>query len=195
MPLKVEVDSILRGSTDKDSLVLIGMEELWLALQLLLEDVDGGNYLSLEVQAEDSVNFSEKNGGSLLRIFSVKCLNFEMEIHAHLLENIDVLQNYSVGAHKLIALAGSSLSFVHEKLVGLLLAHDQVFTADDGHVLFVLALLYSNNFVWLPSFCFQQLDIKFTNLLECVGVVQLDLVYLRHHESLHCLQLKPHGSF
>ena len=85
-------------------MLLIHLEELWLAIKWHLEIVDGFDAIILrfgEVKLQDPV-LLDKNERSVLSLPWRQC--FEVELHADLVEDWDVFDAESVNLLKLILL-------------------------------------------------------------------------------------------
>ena len=78
-----------------------------------------------------------------------------MELHRDLSEYWEIFNDDPFVKDELIVLEKvfSLLLFVNEKLILLLLIHDQVFSADNCQPLLIDRFLHSNNLIWFPSFC------------------------------------------
>ena len=122
------------GGCHEDALIIVELEELRLSFQWVLKFVKSGNLLGLEVESKDLVNLGKKN------LFSIGSSwnDSEMEIHRHLPEMFDILHDDSIDE---IAVTSITLPSVDEQLVGLLLIHDQVLSADNCQVFVALAAL------------------------------------------------------
>ena len=104
----------------------------------------------------------------------------------------DVLHDDSIDE---IAVTSITLPSVDEQLVGLLLIHDQVLSADNGQVFVALAALEGDDFVGLSSFGWKKLDFEFTAFKIVIGIINLNFVDLGNEELILTLDLKTLSTF
>ena len=103
-----------------------------------------------------------------------------MIIHAHSLEDWKVLYNDSVRLLKGVILIGSFtfLSLEDEKLILLLLRHDQILATDNGDPILVFGFLQSNDLIWLSCLSFKKCDWNLSALCKVLVVEHDNLINL-----------------
>ena len=159
-----------------------------MSFQWVLKFVKSGNLLGLEVESKDLVNLGKKN------LFSIGSSwnDSEMEIHRHLPEMFDVFHDDSIDE---IAVTSITLPSVDEQLVGLLLIHDQVLSANNCQVFVALAALEGDDFVGFSSFGWKKFDFEFTAFKIVIGIINLNFVDLGNEEFILTLDLKTLSTF
>lgn len=120
--LEIEIDTILRGGSDHNSLGIIHLEELWLSQKRVGELMESVDLLGVKVQSDDSISLHENEG------VQTRGRVLEVVLHAHFVENWDVFHNNSFV--ELVVLVSCLLK--HEQLVDLLLLHDKVLSRNNG---------------------------------------------------------------
>ena len=168
LPLEhVDVHSVLCRGDDHQILLIVHLEELRLAIQWHLEDVDGFDALLhrlCEVQLQYPVLLHKDECGV---VTLARLQGFEVKLNAHLVEDRDVFHTQPELLHELVfglaALSRSSLE--DEQLVWLLLLHDEVLSTNASDVLLVLGLSERNDLVRLPRLRLQESDWHLTDSL------------------------------
>lgn len=194
LSLHVDVNAVFGRGDDHQVLVLVHLEELRLPIERHLEVVDRFDALGLrlcEVKLQDPVLLHEDE---CCVLGLPRWQSFEVELHTDLVEDRDVFHSETVHLLKLV-LGLTSLGrppLENEKLVRLLLFHDEVFATDAGDVPIVTRLSESNDLIWLPRFRLQESDGHLTDSLVSLRVMNIDLVNVRHEECLHRWQVEAH---
>jgi hypothetical protein len=105
-----------------------------------------------EVHFKDTIDFGENNCVNYPAIIRLK-----MEIHANLLENLDIFKDNSIDLSVLI---NSTIwvwdSLEHEELIGLLLIHDKNLSCNDSQIVLILTLCHGDNLIWLSCVGLQE---------------------------------------
>ena len=184
----IDVDTVFLGSSHENTLVVVELEELWLSFQGDFELVESGDRLVGEVEGKDLVDLGEEN------LFPLRCTrnDSEVEVHRHLFEVLDVLENDPMDEVSILAIR---LSSIDEQLILLLLVHDQVLSTDDRQVFIGLAALKGDDLVWLSGLSWKKFDFKLSAFLVLVSVVNLNFVDLGNQELALALDLKTLGTF
>jgi hypothetical protein len=92
--------------------------------------------------------------------------SFEVELQTCLCEYWNIFDDDSLELLKSVSLALIFLFLKHKNLIKFLFLHDEIFTCEDGQVLFILTFLDGEYFIRFSLVGIQQSHIKFANLLE-----------------------------
>ena len=178
LSVEVQVDTILFSGDDEDGLILVHDELLRLRGQWLLIFENSPYDLCLEVELEYLVRLGEDDRVWILARLSL----LEEVLHGHLFEDGQIFDDDSLVENKLVVLYQRFCGFllVDEQLVLLLLAHDEVLTADDGDILLAGRLTKTDDLVGLARLRLQEGDWDFSTGGEVCVVHHDHLVDTRH---------------
>lgn len=186
---EVVVNTILLGRDNHGILVIIEKEEFRLSGDWL-EFGDVLDIACLKIEFQDAIFFSKYD-----RIYFMisRLWDLEVKLHTNLLHLFIIDEHYLLYEHKFFI---SFYSLVNEQLIGLLLVHDQVLSANDGEIFIIVTRCHCNYFVDFSGGGGQKLDFDLIvyQLLECAGIIHPYGVQITNDESTLTLYAYSKGT-
>ena len=89
----------------------------------------------------------------------------------------------------------SFMPFENEELISFLFFHDEVLSTNDGKEVFTWRYLHADDLIWLTGFSFEKTDWNCWDFFECLGIIDINLIYLCHDKSIMVSQFNTDWSF